>query len=225
MEEQRFCELTVMEGLGKSEAYRTAYKPSNVLPKIINSRAYELAKRDKILDYIAFLHGEIQSEARLMASDIQEKVRISGGDVLQELAYIVTSDIRDYLDWDGDGPNIHSSTSLTTAQAKALQSIKFKTVEKISLTGQITRTTDMEFKLWNKLEASRQLIDLYNLAPKDPDEEGKAKAPPPIPMNLHIEVNVLSDALIAAQRSGMEVLGLASGAEDPETNGAGHGHS
>lgn len=230
-EEAHFCQVLIMENLSKADAYRVAYKPVDVKTYLIGSRGYEIAKRPRCLDYMAFLQDEIHSEARLMTSEIQEKIRISGGDLLQELANIVVSDITDYLDWDDDGPNIHSSESLTPAQAKALQSIKFKTVEKISVLGQITRTTNVEFKLWNKLDAARQLTEIYSMSRRDPDEESAAKAPPPIPMNLDIQMEVIADGIQAAVRAGFEVLGLPAPEElievEPEAgseNGAQNGH-
>ena len=159
-----------------------------------------------------------------MSSEIKERIRISGGDLLQELANIVTSDIRNYIDWDNDGPTVHSSESLTPAQAKAIQSIKFKTVERITGPLQmpiVTRTTEVEFKLWNKLDAARQLIELYSLQRTDPDEEGRARVEPPIPMNLQVEASVITDALIAAQRAGLQVV-VPKALSSP--NGAVDGH-
>lgn len=96
-----------------SEAYRRAYSCSKMKDATINTKACELLKKDKIRVRVRELQRELKK-----SSDIKKEA------ILEELACIAFSDIRDYVKFDGKNITFKNFDELTDRQARAIESIK-----------------------------------------------------------------------------------------------------
>lgn len=112
LKQENACQAYVETG-DKSEAYRRAYNCIKMKPDVINNKAYELFKRGDITARVR----EIQSELK-KTSDIRKEA------ILEELACIAFSDIRDYVKFDGKKIEFKDFKELTDRQSKAIESIR-----------------------------------------------------------------------------------------------------
>ena len=96
-----------------SEAYRRAYSCSKMKDATINRKAVELMRKGKITARVNELQGELRK-----SSDIKKEA------ILEELACIAFSDIRDYVKFDGKNITFKNFDELTDRQARAIESIK-----------------------------------------------------------------------------------------------------
>ncbi|MBN2175307.1 MAG: terminase small subunit [Bacteroidales bacterium] len=110
-----------METGNASEAYRQAYSCSKMKDATINRKAVELLRYGKITARVNELQRELKK-----SSDIKKET------ILEELACIAFSDIRDYVKFDGKNISFKSFEELTDRQARAIESIK-KTRQGIEL--------------------------------------------------------------------------------------------
>lgn len=96
-----------------SQAYRQSYSCERMKDATINVKASELLKNGKIRVRIRELQGELKK-----TSDIKKET------ILEELAAIAFSDIRDYVKFDGKTITFKSFDELTDKQARAVEAIK-----------------------------------------------------------------------------------------------------
>lgn len=96
-----------------SEAYRRAYSCSKMKDATINRKAAELLRNGKITARVEEIQRELKKK-----SDIKKEA------ILEELACIAFSDIRDYVKFDGTNISFKKFEELTDRQARAIESIK-----------------------------------------------------------------------------------------------------
>ncbi|MDD4144648.1 MAG: terminase small subunit [Prolixibacteraceae bacterium] len=112
IKQEKFVHVYLETG-NASEAYRRAYSYSNMKDATINRKAAELLRNGKITARV----DEIQRELK-KSSDIKKEA------ILEELACIAFSDIRDYMKFDGKNLLFKNFDELTDRQARAIESIK-----------------------------------------------------------------------------------------------------
>lgn len=112
IKQENFCHAYIESG-NASEAYRRAYSCKKMKDSVVNIKACELLKNGKV----AVRVRELQSELK-KSSDIKKTA------ILEELACIAFSDIRDYVKFDGKKISFKDFDELTDKQARAIEGIK-----------------------------------------------------------------------------------------------------
>jgi len=102
-----------VSGLGKSEAYRTAYDASRMSAAAISANAHKLEKHTAIALGIA--QGAVA---------VAERAVVSAADVTEALANMAFVDIGDLVDWDEEGRvQFTPSRKLTRVQRSAVKKV------------------------------------------------------------------------------------------------------
>lgn len=112
IKQENFCQAYIETG-NASEAYRKAYSCNKMKDSVINTKACELLKNGKIAVRVRGLQSELKK-----TSDIRK------ADILEELACIAMSDIRDYVSFKDGKLQFKDFDTLTDKQARAIESIK-----------------------------------------------------------------------------------------------------
>lgn len=128
-----FCEQFVIDLNGTQAAIRTGYAESRA-----EVTASELLAREDVKNYIK----ELQKE-------LSERTKIKAEDVINELAKIGFSDIRNYYD---SGLNLKEITELKKSKSGAISSIKKTTTHFKEGHSEV-----IEFKLYDKVSALEKL--------------------------------------------------------------------
>lgn len=110
--QERFLSVYLDTG-NASEAYRQAYDCQRMKDATIAVKASELLK-----------NGNISVRLRQLQSDLKRSSDIKKEAILEELAIIAFSDVRDYIEFDGTRLKFKSLDRLTDKQARAIESIK-----------------------------------------------------------------------------------------------------
>lgn len=110
--QERFLSVYLDTG-NASEAYRQAYNCQRMKDATITVKASELLK-----------NGNVTVRLRQLQSDLKKVSDVKKEAILEELACIAFSDIRDYVIFDGTGIRFKSWDELTDRQARAIESIK-----------------------------------------------------------------------------------------------------
>jgi len=96
-----------------SHAYRQAYSCKNMKDTTVNVKASELLK-----------NGNVSVRVKELQRDLKKTSDIKKEAILDELACIAFSDIRDYVKFTGRRISFKSFDELTDRQARAIESIK-----------------------------------------------------------------------------------------------------
>jgi len=110
--QERFLSVYLDTG-NASEAYRQAYDCQRMKDATITVKASELLK-----------NGNVTVRLRQLQSDLKKISDIKKESILEELACIAFSDIRNYIIFDGSRIRFKSFKELTDRQARAIESIK-----------------------------------------------------------------------------------------------------
>jgi phage terminase small subunit len=106
--QKRFC-LEYAKDPNASRAARAAgYAEASA-----GQQAHELLKNHEIIDHIAKLTEELAGE-----------IEVTAERVIQELAKVGFSDMRDIAHWNENGVSFHASSDLTEAAAASVASVK-----------------------------------------------------------------------------------------------------
>ena len=110
--QERFLSVYLDTG-NASEAYRQAYNCQRMKDATITVKASELLK-----------NGNVTVRLRQLQSDLKKVSDVKKEAILEELACIAFSDIRDYVIFDGTRIRFKSFEELTDRQSRAIESIK-----------------------------------------------------------------------------------------------------
>jgi phage terminase small subunit len=110
--QERFLSVYLDTG-NASEAYRQAYNCQRMKDTTIVVKASELLK-----------NGNVAVRLQQLQNDLKKISDIKKESILEELACIAFSDIRDYVIFNGSRIRFKSFEELTDQQAKAIESIK-----------------------------------------------------------------------------------------------------
>lgn len=149
-----FCE-GILRGESQSEAYRNAGFKATTRGSI-SVNASQLMKVAKVREYL-----------EMRRQQLREKTDVTSQRVIQEIARVGFSDIRDFAKWDENGVIFIPSTSLTAEQAAAVQSIKSKTKTYTDEDGNETKTVEQEIKLHPKMDGLEKLSKHLGLYQQD----------------------------------------------------------
>lgn len=149
--EERFCEEFLVDLNGTRAAIRSGYSS-----KTAYSIAHELLQKPHIAAYVEQLKVERSTRTRITADR-----------VLAELASIAFSDLRDYSC--NDAGQMRLAAGAPSFAARAVASIKRK--KHYGKKGEFEAT--VEFKLWDKVAALRQLAPHVGLVTDRGELTGK----------------------------------------------------
>jgi len=146
---QRFCEEYVIDLCGRRAGLRAGYSP-----KTADAIAYELLQLPAV-----------QAEIARLVKERSERTRITADRVLEELAVIAFSDIRDY--GARENGQMYLTPGARSDAARAVSSVKRKRVTTRTVQNGLTvmeTVSTVEFKLWEKVSALRALMPHLGLA-------------------------------------------------------------
>ncbi len=148
-------QLAFAEGILNGKSQKDAYHDAGfkaTTDQALRSAASRLASDPAIRAYLAERRREIQHDTN-----------VTQARVIQEIARVGFSDIRDFIRWDEDGAFFVPSEHLTETQAAAIQSVKIKKRTTTREDGDITETVETEIKLHPKMDALEKLAKHLNL--------------------------------------------------------------
>lgn len=115
-------------------------------------------------------NAKVQSEIAARQQRLKAKFEVKADTVVEELVRIGMADVRDLVTWDAGGVTVKDSSQISEAAARAISSVKVKSVTTGEGEKAETRV-EVELKLHPKapaLEALSKHLGLY----KDPLERG-----------------------------------------------------
>jgi len=146
-----------VSGLGKSEAYRTAYDASRMSPAAIAVEANKLDNHPVITLSIA----QSLSEAVAVVEERRQEAVLTAARVAEEAARIAFGDIRDLVTWDSGSVTLHDSDSLTPAQAALVKEVRVQKTTTTTKDGSEVVNETREVKVWDKLSALALLSKMF----------------------------------------------------------------
>lgn len=137
----------LISGLSQREAYKKAYNCTNAKDKSIDEKASRLLKEDHVWAKYTELLNQVRQQA-------EENAVISGERVVEELAAIAFSDIKNYLEYVPDetkpGRYLYRIKDISNEDTRAILTIKYD------------KAGNGMPILHSKIQALTKLLELYH---------------------------------------------------------------